>query len=656
MDRIVEIAESVEREGFWTRPVKIVDNVHLSNFRFLYMITAASQLEQDNEKLLKLFGEITRWNTDVSQNWSHGWLQDLFHEWDNKNMDHWVLPDYLRSVLAYDRQNGTNLATNIVQLLHSMGRLIIAAGGDAPEKDTNLLDNHIGMLQRFVRSELPVDAALETLDTEGVAMQPAEEILAMSTLARLMAAASFISREGYWHGDIRIEENVFRSVLGFLSLLMGADGKIEDAELDAFKSILRGVVSEDKLGNPTLKAIIKENLDEPKKMIFNTPDYLRSFVAYDKEKGTTIAEGVLRFLEQLGREVIAADGKADEKEIFALTEHIVYLRQFLESEGVLTEPNLGMEKASTADMPDKEDKEAPDALAKLHHLVGLANVRQEVEALTNFVRVRQIRRERGLPVASMSFHLVFTGNPGTGKTTVARLLADVFCSLGLLSKGHLVEVDRSGLVGAYLGQTAIKTREVVQSALGGVLFIDEAYALVSGRHESDYGREAIDTLVKAMEDYRDDLIVIVAGYPEKMQEFLNSNPGLKSRFSRYIHFDDYLPSEMYEIFKVMCEEAGYQATDEADNQLHVLFQDLYDARNDDFGNARAVRTVFERTVENHANRMVMIADPEEADISTLDIADLPSGGDEEKRNDCPTLEESLAKLNRLVGLVPIQDR
>lgn len=276
--------------------------------------------------------------------------------------------------------------------------------------------------------------------------------------------------------------------------------------------------------------------------------------------------------------------------------------------------------AATEQVEEEPPENIEDLKKELNEYIGLDTVKKEVESLINLVTVQKMRKENGLPVNDLSLHMVFSGNPGTGKTMVARLMARIYKSLGILSKGHLVEVDRSGLVAGYVGQTAIKTGEAIQKAMGSVLFIDEAYALTN-RGGNDYGQEAVDTLLKAMEDHRDDLIVIVAGYTELMEEFVHSNPGLESRFNRFLNFPDYTVQEMMDIFDMRCRKSGYELAEDARGLLRSLLALLsLDVKG--FGNARGVRNLFERTVAAQANRLAALPDVTREMLMTLTADDL----------------------------------
>lgn len=270
--------------------------------------------------------------------------------------------------------------------------------------------------------------------------------------------------------------------------------------------------------------------------------------------------------------------------------------------------------ASAPEQPPR--RSAEELLAELNELVGLDEVKKDVNSLINLIKVRKLRQANDLPVAPMSLHLVFLGNPGTGKTTVARLLAQLYAAIGVLSKGQLVEVDRSGLVAGFVGQTALKTQEVIASAMGGVLFIDEAYSLAMGG-ENDFGREAIDTILKAMEDHRDDLVVIVAGYDGPMEKFLSSNPGLESRFNKYFYFPDYTGEQLFTIFQSQCRKNGYTLSPESEEQAKALFQDLYDHRDENFGNGRTVRNLFEQMVVRQSNRVAAMDAPTREELMTF---------------------------------------
>lgn len=264
-------------------------------------------------------------------------------------------------------------------------------------------------------------------------------------------------------------------------------------------------------------------------------------------------------------------------------------------------------------------------LDELHALVGLDNVKTHIDELSNFLKVQKVREKEGLLVPEKSIHAVFTGPPGTGKTTVARLFSRLLKHLGYLSKGHLVETDRSGMVAGYVGQTATKVDELVSSALGGVLFIDEAYALVpEAGNGRDFGHEAIQVLLKRMEDHRNDLVVIVAGYEEEMKSFIQSNPGLQSRFNTFYQFGHYSPHEMLSIYNLLTSKFDFLVTSDAQDKLFEIFDAMYEQRNSGFGNGRIVRNIFEQSVVSQANRVVSITPLTRAVLQEISASDVPS--------------------------------
>ena len=296
----------------------------------------------------------------------------------------------------------------------------------------------------------------------------------------------------------------------------------------------------------------------------------------------------------------------------------------------VVEPALGAEgKAAPGDnnapvSPAAPTDELEALLAELDALVGLESVKHQVNTMVSLLQVQRMRAAQDLKVADVSKHMVFTGNPGTGKTTVARLLAKIYAALGVLRTGQLVEVDRSGLVRGYVGQTASRTQEVIEEAMGGLLFIDEAYALTVNKGENDFGQEAVDTLLKAMEDHRDDLVVIVAGYTDLMERFLSSNPGLRSRFGTTVFFDDYSADELLQILQLNLGKQDYHLSPAAKREAQAMIERRVANKPENFANARDVRNFMERAIENHATRVAKLEGAEDSRqiLSTIRAEDL----------------------------------
>lgn len=332
--------------------------------------------------------------------------------------------------------------------------------------------------------------------------------------------------------------------------------------------------------------------------------------------------GIVKLAEsyrKLGQEYLAANTESTEVEINVLSSYCVMLDENLKAYGLLQPDYKSV--AIQADAGEKEQS-ADELIAELNSLTGLTAVKEDVNALINLLKVQKMREQMGMKQTSVNKHLVFMGNPGTGKTTVARLLAKIYKAIGAISKGHLVEVDRSGLVCGYIGQTATKTAEVIESALGGVLFIDEAYTLTNGKGQGDFGQEAVDTLLKGMEDHRDDLVVIVAGYTELMEEFLDSNPGLRSRFNKFINFEDYTAEEEVEILINNCKKQEYMLSRDALEEARRFFTDRVADKPEGYANARDVRNYLEKAISNQATRIVGLKDVDKNILAMLEKEDL----------------------------------
>ena len=437
-----------------------------------------------------------------------------------------------------------------------------------------------------------------------------------------------------------LKDVVRTEFMKFLAYLSDIDGEVTKEELIFIRQYLGFDMTKDSL----LQFKIKEQTGSS---VFGhtVPIGVKYFVladaghrvpndAFHDRKAQLLADTY----RKLGQMFIACNDVVTTEEIEHLTGYCTMIENFLKEYGLFTRRTMlkpivpsdrrkqdgeAVSDEKEGDMP-KEEKEIviDDVLAELNALTGLSAVKKDVNSLVNLLKVQKLRAENGLKNTSVSKHLVFSGNPGTGKTTVARLLAKIYKGLGILTGGQLVEVDRGSLVSGFIGQTATKTREVIEDALGGILFIDEAYTLVVGKGENDFGQEAVDTLLKAMEDYRDELIVIVAGYPDLMEEFLESNPGLKSRFNKFIYFDDYTAEEMCTILESMCTAQDYELSEEAKAYAAEYFARRLEKKGEDFANAREVRNFLEQAIANQAGRLVNISNPDKKQLSVIEKEDI----------------------------------
>jgi AAA+ superfamily predicted ATPase len=320
--------------------------------------------------------------------------------------------------------------------------------------------------------------------------------------------------------------------------------------------------------------------------------------------------GMASMINRVASLIVKADGKITPEEE-------VYLKTLADK---INNPKIVVRGVQLNAIP--EDDTLEKVLLELNELIGLEGIKKTIDDLTNFLKVQKLREEKGLKSSESTLHAVFMGPPGTGKTTVARLLGRIYKHLGFLNKGHVVETDRAGMVAGYVGQTAIKAEEIIEQAADGVLFIDEAYSLTTGGF-NDFGGEAIEILLKRMEDLRGNLVVVVAGYPDEMEIFIQSNPGLQSRFNRYFNFDHYNVDALLKIFKLYATKADFLLTEDAEGKIAEIIERVHEKRHRGFGNARTMRNLFERIIEQQANRVVSITPITKEILETLTEEDVP---------------------------------
>jgi len=508
-------------------------------------------------------------------------------------------------------------STLFIGVLYELGMALLACDA-VEEREVAKLNNFISKAKEYAAANL--SGFKKTPASPSSSAAPVtEEMLALKKEIKETASTLALATKGkaYEHS----ETAVMNELLIFCCYLIAGDGSVSNDERNFMNALFDKEYTLDSLFELVNRAIHNPTIQK-----METLGIVQAAVMADNDRDCERLHSaiVMATLNNLGNALLACD-ELETQEMKRLLTLILNAQKYVDTHSKWSDDDTPsqsekpqQEKPITTE-PQKLSLEG--TLAKLEALVGLNTVKQDVNGLINLLKIRKMRESRGLSNGEMSLHLVFSGNPGTGKTTVARLLAEIYRELGVLTKGHLTEVDRSGLVGGYVGQTAIKVKEVVDKALGGVLFIDEAYSL-SSRGDTDYGIEAIDTLLKAMEDHRGDLIVAVAGYPDKMVGFLKSNPGLQSRFNKFINFEDYTPEELFAIFKTMCDKGGIAMQDEAAEYIQLFFEDRYDTRDDTFANGRDVRNFFEKAMSNQANRLATLDHVSDDDLSLLKIEDV----------------------------------
>ncbi|MBQ7972052.1 MAG: AAA family ATPase [Lachnospiraceae bacterium] len=444
-----------------------------------------------------------------------------------------------------------------------------------------------------------------------------EDICTRLTEAGIPADNSMIPRD--------LKSSFQYSMISLAIYIADADGEISETEREVVRRFFTTCPSVRDMRIMKMRDHIDENI------LMNVPVALQCAIRADfshtlpndiycEQKAQIIAD----FIRMFGERILSVNKDASPESVGRLACYNKMIENTLRDRGVF----IPVEKRLIRQlMPKKEEatmdpKLLEEALQELDGMIGLQGVKQEIHSLVSLMKVQQMREKMGIKTIDISKHMVFLGNPGTGKTTVARVVAKIYQYMGVLSKGTLVETDRAGLVKGYVGQTAARVKEVVEEAMGGVLFIDEAYSLVVNKSEGDFGTEAIDSLLKEMEDHREDFVVIVAGYPKQMQEFLASNPGLKSRFNKFITFDNYSPEEHILIMEKMLENQEYYLKENAKEYVKEFFAKRLQDPKAEHANARDVRNFLEQAVSNQACRVVELPNATVDDLRALTLADV----------------------------------
>ncbi len=470
-----------------------------------------------------------------------------------------------------------------------------------------------------------------------------------STIETAYNLCDALEKTNAWdHSNKYSAREIFRGELfHFLLNLSFTDAKLTQSESKFIKEYLGYDYS-----TKEMREYAVANNNKVLRFTTNIPYCFKAFVKADNiiDNVNETSKLILHLYKELGTEFINCDSAGNFNEQYTLKSFCDRLQAYIDesfiknismtfetfddktkkvslpNEDYPSQLNVSKDKNEVENQAETEiktdEKTLDELLEELNTLVGLEKVKSDVKSLINLVKIRTIRKERGIESPAMSLHMVFSGNPGTGKTTIARLISQIYKAMGLLSKGHLTEVDRSGLVGGYVGQTALKVQSVIEKAKGGVLFIDEAYSLTVNRSSTDYGFEAVDTLLKYMEDHRDDLIVIVAGYPEPMDEFLNSNPGLKSRFNKFIYFEDYTPKELIDILKLRAKKSSLVLSEDAEKYSLDFFNKRCENKPENYANARDVRNYFEKALVNQADRLTKLDNITDEQLSKIELEDV----------------------------------